>query len=548
MEKKRMCRASMECSNGFKAKLAYDGTESGLWEAVAKNLVNCPAPNSIYIERGKHSAELMAVETKWGTDYKAVRNDIPAVKGKYDIKHLTYVDVEENAYWFEKVIPHNMGTITIDVGRSYGRIGAEEGTTDAERFAKRPMPSFMFWPHYYSLLNAGFDDVTDEIFDDGDPYADVFNLVDEEKRREAASATINSEDDDEAVVALRDEMYGFSRQEVEQTVQVDFKAGVKLPFTRRQVASALKIINSLSSAQDVSSFNKEMDRLLALVPRRVNSRKGETLAKYYAKKFDDANDQATEFLRVINRELGLVMAMKAVLDMMSPEKKTGDEETDGAPKAKKRSLFGGTEVTVASKEERDAVFKRLGAENGVTLDAKKGILTTSIYGRTDRLKLTVYKLYSEERSAKFEKRNAERGITETKELYHGFKTAAGLSLISCGGPTTEFSASCGMYSTGPALYFALNFVKSFGYLSFQSSIWTGGESCDVGYMGIFEVAYGKDWNPPSCGRYTQATLDENGQADCIHARAGNSGLKMDEIIVFHNDAVRPKYLLRMEHI
>ena len=533
----RKCRAKIEATNGFKTVICFDGTETSLWEEIAKQLVNCPYPNTVVITRGKKQmAELEAFETKWGTDFKEIQNTLEAKWSKYPMKFLTYVDVEENAYWYEKIIPHNMGDFTVDVGRSYGRIGAEKGSTDAEKVSKWPFPSYMFWPHYYSLINGGYDDATDDMLDEDDPFAGILNN-DEGKK------TGVIENEDEAVIGLRDEMYRFSQQTVSETIDVEFQTSTKLPFTRRQTGAAKKNIEALKNENDIKAFNKIMAKQVALVPRRVDARKGETLDKYFAREFKDPQKQADEFNRIIDFETDLLRAMEAVLDMLSPAKADADE--DGEKPKKRSGLFGETVIELATPEEQETILSRLGKEGGITWDKETGLLTTRIYGSTNLLRPTVYRMQNDSRDANFEEWCKERHITKTMELYHGFKTGAGLSLVSCGGPTTEYSRASGMYSRGPALYFALNFVKSFGYLSFSTCIWNRGEAQNVGYMGIFEVAYGKDWNPPCCGSYTAETLAEH-NADCIHARAGNSGLRMDEIIIFNNAGLRPKFLLRLE--
>lgn len=533
----RRCRAKIEATNGFKTVICFDGTETSLWEEIAKQLVNCPYPNTVVITRGKKQmAELEAFETKWGTDFKEIQNTLEAKWSKYPMKFLTYVDVEENAYWYEKIIPHNMGDFTVDVGRSYGRIGAEKGSTDAEKVSKWPFPSYMFWPHYYSLINGGYDDATDDMLDEDDPFAGILNN-DEGKK------TGVIENEDEAVIGLRDEMYRFSQQTVSETIDVEFQTSTKLPFTRRQTGAAKKNIEALKNENDIKAFNKIMAKQVALVPRRVDARKGETLDKYFAREFKDPQKQADEFNRIIDFETDLLRAMEAVLDMLSPAKADADENGE---KPKKRSgLFGETVIELGTPEEQEMILSRIGNEGGVTWDKETGLLTTNIYGRKNILRPTVFRMQSDPRDAAFMGRCTERNITKTRELYHGFKTGAGLSLVSCGGPTTEYSRASGMYSRGPATYTAENFVKSFGYLSFSTCIWNRGEAQNVGYMGIFEVATGKEWNPPCCGQYTAETLAEH-DADCIHAMAGNSGLKMGEFVTFSDDCLRPRWLLRLE--
>ena len=98
---------------------------------------------------------------------------------------------------------------------------------------------------------------------------------------------------------------------------------------------------------------------------------------------------------------------------------------------------------------------------------------------------------------------------------------------------------------GDGHYFAPSADKSFNYTSFRGTTWAHGSS-DVGFMGLYAVAYGNPWMVTSWGgKYNETMVKRNGY-DCVHATARNTGLRADEVIIYSDSAICLNYIVKFK--
>ena len=287
--------------------------------------------------------------------------------------------------------------------------------------------------------------------------------------------------------------------------------------TAEQVRESKRILRAMSRLKTVKAFNRRVVQLMQVAPRTVAAVEGQ-LARSEA-----------DFAAVITREESIVAAMEAVVADKARKPKAA---TRAAAKLPSVGDFG-IGVEVAEGAGREEALSRL----------------------SDRLRAKVLEVYAvspKAQGAKFEAYCEGRGITDTRLLWHGSPAANWASIVqnSLWVPGASGVAHGSMFGRG--IYFGENGKggrsssegggeKSWGYVGARDSYWSRGAG-GTAFMALFEVAYGKPYEPKGPGAYDKAAIDALG-CDCLHAKAGVSHVLNDEIVVYDEDAVRMRYLV-----
>jgi poly [ADP-ribose] polymerase len=133
---------------------------------------------------------------------------------------------------------------------------------------------------------------------------------------------------------------------------------------------------------------------------------------------------------------------------------------------------------------------------------------------------------------------AERAIEvgNVQEFWHGTRAGNLLSILKTGFVIPPASASyCTGRMFGNGVYFSDQSTKS---LNYAYGYWGGGRRDENCYMLLCDVAMGRSYTPRS---YTEK-LPLAGY-DSTFARAGDSGVANNEMIVYSTDQIDPRYLI-----
>ena len=490
-------KADVICGRGS-TSFEFDGTESDLWENVAKLMKWLQVPDQITVVVGDQKAVLDLTEE----GIKPEVNEIRVRRSCYQRKWLTLVDPATNAYSFYKIVPHNMGKVTLTCGGSFGRIGASKGDLQEETVIKKPYPSWMYWFRYYEKINKGYQDVGDFMFKTDDSLYAAFKPAEESKE----------EQEETLITKLYKKLHDFAKHAVAEQINVDLLSE-NAPFTRGQVNTGWKLWKNLGNCRTVEEFNAQVMKLMAISPRKIDQYRGMTVKSYLAVQMPTQAEQEQEFARIIAREESLLRAMDAMVG--TPQTKAGK------PIGGQSKLFGDVTVSVAPDDEKNKVVSRLSKE-------------------LQPLVRNVFKMDAAGQSERFTKYCEANGITDKKFFWHGSRNENWLSIITKSLMLNPNAVITGkMWGCG--IYFAPSSMKSWNYTSFLGTTWAGGNS-DSAFMGLFETAYGNPYCPTSIVHGTAKLLKEN-NANCLHAKKDVCGLRNDEVVFFDEDAICIRYLV-----
>lgn len=476
--------------------ITFDGSEGMLFESVGKLLKFIPPMNSVRVQVDD---QYMDFEIGDGGNVKLLCSGLRLARTRYESKYLTRIDPATNNYEFYKITPNNMGPRTLSCGGSYGRIGAEGRDLNAETVLKSPYPSYMYWLKYYEKLNQGYQDMSDIMLEQDEELERMF-----EKERD--------EQDDQSSLAasLYNRLRQFAKEAVSSQMDVNFLSE-KPPFTKRQVDSGWKILQSLGNSKDVNDFNAKLMKLLSISPRKVDKFRGQTIASYLAPVAPTTEEQQKVFASIIAREESLLQAMDAVVSTISPK----------SSKEAVISPFGNIEISEPTEQEKEKVIERL----------------------SDQLKGKVKKIYRvvpNEQQRKFDLYLAEHNIQQVKMFWHGSRNENWISIIKKSlllNPNAIITGK--MWGNG--IYFAPSSMKSWNYTSYYGSVYAQGNA-GTAFMGLYATAYGTPYFPDHLMQGSKQFLKSQ-NADCIHAEASTAGLLNDEVIFFDEDAICLQYLV-----
>ncbi|CAN6675193.1 hypothetical protein TRVA0_116S00100 [Trichomonascus vanleenenianus] len=163
------------------------------------------------------------------------------------------------------------------------------------------------------------------------------------------------------------------------------------------------------------------------------------------------------------------------------------------------------------------------------------------YFNTNTKIANIYKIKLESQQEGFDR--CEQAIGNVMELWHGTRTQNLLSIMSKGLLLPKLSPgqkAGAMFGDG--LYFANQSTKSLNYC--DGGLWTGNtRNKDSIYMFLASVAMGNPFTPPG-----PVSKPPPKGYDSYCAKAGESHIMNDELIVFSGDQVRLDYILEIERV
>lgn len=293
-------------------------------------------------------------------------------------------------------------------------------------------------------------------------------------------------------------------------ISYDASAGTfKTPVgivTRTNVDSARKILDDLTDLIMAKNFSPQfvskLEDYLMLIPQDVGR-------KFDPKAFCGDVSAIQRQSQILD---GLEASIRAVLSSTKDGTRT---TTDAPPK-----LFNCELKTLAEKREIDRIQKYFD-------DGRKSMHASA------RMRLQqAYIVNIQTMNDAFDKDGAK--MTNIHELWHGTSAANLLSILKSGFiiPPSTASHVCGrMFGNGA--YFANSSTKS---LNYSTGHW-GGRDAGRYFMFLCKVALGKFFTP----RGPVSHAPPSGH-DSYWAKAGQSGVINDEIIVFKTSQIRPIYI------
>jgi len=346
-------------------------------------------------------------------------------------------------------------------------------------------PSYLYWIRMAEKKTKGYRDRSREYLGEK-----VGNTSDRKEPSFAADASTAS-----------GRLYATLLRLAEECCRENLRCGVDV--TVEMAREARRCLNNMAMSKKLETFNKWMRSLMEVSPRSAH-----VVSRFFAKSESD-------FARIIQREESLVAAMEAV------------------------AVSKATELRAAPA----ASFADFGIEVEEVALSDAPLVRDNLAGRPLSKVRKVFKVKPAKQLAKHLEYRKRRGIEEdrVRHLWHGSRNENWLSIVENSLMLNPTSAVRTGAMFGPGIYFAPNCEKSFGYTSFRGSYWASGRS-GTGYMGLYSCAYGDPYVVQAAGRYTKDQLDSKGK-DCVHAYAGCSGLRNEEIVFFDEAAMCLEYLV-----
>lgn len=348
------------------------------------------------------------------------------------------------------------------------------------RHVKEPYDASLFWVRYFEKLSKGYVDKSDVYLDTAKPQKKV---------------STNSKVVDNADTRLYAKLLKFTKQVVNRHL-------ANLKITKKQVKESRKIWNTLGKYKTVKAFNKHLMELMLISPRKRDPL-SDNISRYLA-------TDTSDFGRIIDFEESLINAMESNIG-----------EDDVCSDAFKNF---GIDVFEATAEQKAEVMNMLGNS-----PLKNKVL------HVWRIK----PLKQEKLFAEYCKKNHVKTI---KKFWHGSRSENWISIIQHSlmlNPNAQITGK--MFGKG--IYFAPSPSKSFGYTSCYGTYWANGRN-STGFMGIYATAYGNPFEPTTWGSICEhQVVNSNGKYNCLHAHAGSSGLRNDEVVFYNEHAVCLNYLV-----
>lgn len=285
--------------------------------------------------------------------------------------------------------------------------------------------------------------------------------------------------------------------------------------TLASVHTAKQVLVKLQQMVDkrktaLAPYNESLEQYLTLVPQKVPHMRG-----WGPTFFTDH----TSFIR----QNDLLEQLESSLKTLEDEAKTAvPDEQEEKPLER---MFGYSIRAVSDKK----LFERI---NKIYKSQINPMHASS------RLKLkNVYELVNDDISRRYDVMSKKVG--NARELWHGTRACNVLSILKGGliipRSGGNFTITGRMFGDG--LYFSDQSSKS---LNYAYGYWGHGPKDNNCFMFLCDVAMGKEYIPSSSG---------NGQKsgyDSCFAKAGKSGVLNNEMIVYHLDQARPRYLCEFE--
>lgn len=408
-------------------------TESGLYEEIGKHLLDLSIPNRMTVTTPVGDAEYDI--TQRGTYVK----DGKTVPSMYVKEMRNTIKLPTDSYPEAYLTCINPASNNykfyhfIPQGdllyATYGRIGSERGEMFGVKDLQNPYPIHMYWIRYYEKLSKGYVDSSDIYL--------------------APQYT-----------------------------------------AKQEVKESQKILKKLSSLKTTAAFNRHLEQLLMISPRK-SRHVNELLA-----------NTPSDFEKIIDRENDLLTAM----EMVSP-------------------------CAIGS-------FKGQQIEVYDTTDSQKKEVYEHLIPSLQSKVKHIWRVIPQKQQQLFNDYCEEKHIRYVRQMWHGSRNANWLNITENSLKILPSYEHGRMFGNGA--YFALDSMKSFGYTSSSYAKWNQENEASV-YMGLFAVAYGKPLFVTSSCQMTAKRLDME-HKNCLHAKAGSS-LRADEIVFYDEKAMVMNYLV-----
>ena len=305
------------------------------------------------------------------------------------------------------------------------------------------------------------------------------------------------------IASLVEQLMAYAKRSIRDNYTIDSRI-----VTESMIKTAQDIIFDLHATSDIANFNRSLVTLFTVIPRKMSN------------VADNIAHDPHGLDRILRREQDL-------LDVMRGQVAVQEIQGDNIDTQDNQSILEalGLEIENTNDSDRISILKNAGELSGKVYNSWR-----------------VKNKKTQENYRKFVK---EAEVNKELELWHGSRNENWWGIVNEGLLLRPNSAITGkMFGYG--IYFAPSSKKSYGYTSCQGSYWARGNS-PTGYMGIFNVAYGKPLDVYShsngLSSMTYESLKkQNPNAHCVHAHAGNM-LYNDEIIVYNESQTTIKYLV-----
>lgn len=324
------------------------------------------------------------------------------------------------------------------------------------------------------------------------------DITEQASPRMAAADAAAAHDEGEALVAR---LASMARGFIGRSCSVDLKCITQEMMDRAQ-QRLCDLKQSARDGADPQEFNRTLMQLFMDLPRAIRDTRAMTASS------------PDDYGRICDRESAFLDTLKGSVRIL--------QESEGGADCAAIIAKAGLDIHPCTEEQESEIRRMMGASG------KKLVHAWRVENRATR--------------KAFDERNASRGISRVKKLWHGSRSENWLGILSSGLLLNPDARRCGdMFGHG--IYFSPGYLKSEGYTSLNGSRWTeGGEG--TGFMAIMDVATGKELDVRAYsaaeGRTDQRRLDGLGK-DSLHAHAG-SMLAGDEIVVYEEGAATIRYL------
>jgi len=274
--------------------------------------------------------------------------------------------------------------------------------------------------------------------------------------------------------------------------------------TQQQIDEAQSLIDKAShllktGRHTQTSLNAILKDLYRVIPRRMADTRNYFLRDDYKVPF----------------AMELLQSEQSLLDTL---------DTQSKRKTQKITLGSlGLDIQVASQADRDLIA----AKTDFKISGNR-----------------IFKVTNQKTEAIFKKGK------HTKLLYHGTRNSNWLSVLQKGLKIRPSGVQTTGSMFGDAIYFANRARKSLGYTSLKGSCWASGSSA-VGYLAVFEVNTGKEWQLLKNQRYQSwmsridtARVKREGY-DTVFAKGGVD-LKNDEYVIYDSTRCTIRYLIEVK--
>ena len=456
------------------------GDESGFYRGVAQFLEHMEIPNTLSVscELGEALFEV-SERGSWYENGIAhpsmyVRETYNGIDGlapsKYPKCYLVCVNPESKGGEGAYKRYEMEQTGDWEIRASYGPCEGHRGRSGSTSY-----PSRLYWIRMVEKLSKGYRDRSREYLG--------------QKVGRTGQTHTNRQTFDASTASGK--LYGMLLDMAERCCRDNLRYGIEV--TLEMAREARRCLNNMAMSKDLAKFNKWTRALIEVSPRSAH-----TVSSFFAK--SDA-----DFAKIVQREESLVAAMEA----MAASRKAGKKSSEPL-----RSFADfGIEVAEIALENAPLVLSNL---KGTPLSKVK----------------RVYEIKPTAQLARHREYRRARGIGEdgVRYLWHGSRNENWLSIVENSLMLNPVSAVRTGAMFGPGIYFAPSCEKSWGYTSFRGTYWASGRS-STAFMGLYECAYGNPYIVQSAGHYTLSMLDDMGK-DCVHAYAGCSGLRNEEIVFY----------------